>query len=119
MSISTTAFEELKCHVWSDPLVGLQVCKFHEYVQALERTFPTPEECVGKSEYLCDWSRVLLNRAFGRTSAKEWELLTELFAGTADLIDGWSERVGDADQRSRSMSYASHIRQRTGLVRHS
>jgi hypothetical protein len=99
---------------WSDPLVGLQVDEFRKYVNARHRVGVAAHEVADAAELLCEWSRTLLSRTFGRTTSTELNRITALFAKTADQIDEWAGVVKDEDELTRIRTYSLHIRQRTG-----
>ena len=108
------------CDDWSDPLVGLQVNAFSSFVNQqipLWNNKAAPDGLVDVAEHLCEWSRNLLNRTFGRTTPLEMGAITEMFAKTADHIDQFSMDATDSEEKRRIQSFATHIRERTGMVR--
>jgi hypothetical protein len=101
--------------VWSDPQVGSDVALFEEYVSRnCDGSSVRVEEV---SEYLCEWSRGLFNRAFGRTTPAEFEHITGMFVRTADAIQKLARNVHDPEELARIEAFALHIRNRTGFHR--
>ena len=102
---------------WSDPLLAMQVQSFIDYVQSAQArgAASAVEELEKTSEYLCEWSRNLLNRMFGRTTHSELCQVQQVFEMTADLVDGWAAEFPNAPQTLRIKAYSQHIRDRTGL----
>jgi hypothetical protein len=102
---------------WSDPLIAMQVQSFIDYVQSAQSngTVSAVEELEKTSEYLCEWSRNLLNRMFARTTHSELCQVQQVFETTADLVDGWAAEFPNAPQTLRIKAYSQHIRDRTGL----
>lgn len=99
---------------WSDPLIGLQFEQFQTYLIDLQQNdFNDNDDVEVAAEYLCEWSRNLLNRSFGRTTQQEINQLSELFDIAATLI---IEKSNESSSNSKKIkAYVDHIRQRTGL----
>jgi hypothetical protein len=102
---------------WSDPLLAMQVKSFIDYVRSAQArgAASAVEELEKTAEYLCEWSRNLLNRMFGRTTNSELCQVQQVFETTADLVDGWAAEFPNAPQTLRIKAYSQHIRDRTGL----
>ncbi len=102
---------------WSDPLIAMQVNSFLEYVLSAEPSgrVAAADSLEKTSEYLCEWSRNLLNRMFGRTTSSELIQVQKIFEFTANLVDRWAAKFPDARQQPRINAYSRHIRERTGL----
>lgn len=102
---------------WSDPLIAMQVSSFRDYVaNAVQSGHTNTAEKVEKTaEYLCEWSRNLLNRMFGRTTGSELVLVQQLFESAANSVDQWASKFPDAPQQPKIRAYSEHIRERTGL----
>lgn len=101
--------------VWSDPQVGSDVALFERYVDCHCNTSADSLEDV--AEYLCEWSRGLFNRAFGRTTPAEFEHITGMFVRTADAIQKLAKSVHEPEELARIEAFALHIRNRTGFHR--
>lgn len=102
---------------WSDPLIAMQVNSFIDYVSGAQNAGGVKAvEAVEKtSEYLCEWSRNLLNKMFGRTTNGELCQVQQIFEFTADLVDNWAAEFPNAPQQPKINAYSRHIRERTGL----
>jgi hypothetical protein len=103
---------------FSDPLIGLQVERFRAYVRVFADRFESSssEAVFETAEYLCEWSRNLQNRMFGRTTTREVERITQLFDAAANEIDRQLVLVTDHVLRERVEAFRDHIRNRTRLV---
>ncbi len=104
--------EEVK---WSDPLIGLQVAQFSSYLSELKIIKTSDTELVDISEYLCEWSRGLLNKTFGRTTQKELNQIFELFRNASEIIMNHASKINSNSNEYKTIeAYAEHIKQRTG-----
>lgn len=97
---------------WSDPFVGRQFARFQEFLEERHEALQEGENPVDVAEHLCEWSRNLLNRTFGRTTKEELCRISELFAQAAALIRRWKDPLPESG-REQCEVFASHIERRT------
>jgi len=118
-------FSEERAHetsTWSDPFVELQ---FQKFCRTLNEADPVIQQQLAEgktqehAEYilnltrdLCEWSRQLLNRGFGRTTPQEYSQIVHLFQDAAHQISDWATAVKDKKMRDLIGVYAQHIQSR-------
>lgn len=102
---------------WSDPLIALQVESFIDYVNEANRShLASIEDVEVLAEYLCEWSRNLLNRMFGRTTHDEVVQVQSVFEFAADAVDRWALNFPQSNtDRKKTDAFSKHIRERTGV----
>lgn len=98
---------------WSDPQIALQVDRFRRVVGAYVDAQPSGTEALQAAEELCEWSRNLLNRTFGRTTPRDLMQLSEVFADTAAKVRLWIPRLSDEHSATQLKAFAKHIEERT------
>lgn len=116
---STIDGRDFEMVTWSDPLVRLQVQKFRrklaEYdaqiLQMREHGLVAEHDhqVLSVARELCEWSRQLLNRAFGRTTRPEYLEILGLYREASKSVTCWASAVADKELRGRIHVYAKHI----------
>lgn len=76
---------------WSDPLIGIQFKDFQKYVRLLEGNTLSAKKVTQAVDYLCEWSKGLLNRTFGRTTDAEKARIQALFTESSQKLQAWAE----------------------------
>jgi hypothetical protein len=101
---------------WDDPLIKLQVEEFRKFVDKIDSVGVQPAQAFEIAERLCEWSRSILNRTFGRINRSQVAELNQLFERTSVLIHGWDVNNLSQDQVSRIGIFAENIRKRVGYL---
>lgn len=69
------------------------------------------------AEMLCENSRVLFIRVFGRVGHHELAAVQSLFDETAAQIREWAKTVNEPQKLQMIEAYAQHLERRTGFIK--
>lgn len=98
---------------FSDPIVGLEFNAMAHYIEGFRTQDIRIADIEKTAAYLCEWSKNLLNKTFGRTTAWECDQITALFRDTAVFILEQGQNINDFDTYQHICRYAEQIQSRS------
>ena len=97
-----------------DPLLKLQLDELQRFLISVQRVNETrPEKIRGLAEHICEWTRTILSRSFGRIAFEEALSLQQSFESAANTIADFGKGTQlSVDDREAIAVYAEHVRDR-------
>jgi hypothetical protein len=100
-----------------DPLLKLQLEELQRFLKKVETSEEaSPVKLRSLAEHICEWTRTILSRSFGRIGELEALELRDCFQLAATIIDELAAPSAmSTEDRDAIVVYADHVRNR---VRH-
>jgi len=99
-----------------DPLLKLQLEEINRFLKQVSASKDTPPDKLrGLAEHICEWTRTILSRSFGRLAEPEALELQTCFRLAADVIEDFRSVASLSKEDSETIAvFAEHVRSRVG-----
>lgn len=97
-----------------DPLLKLQLEELERFLKQINTSKDlSADKLQSLAEHICEWTRTILSRSFGRIAEPEALELRDCFRSAASVIDGFGTSPAlSRDQRDTIAVFAEHVRRR-------